>query len=272
MLFYQDVLSELSVVQCVALHGDLSFVLVDLLTLDNTIVLDRAITNVNISQMVTLVSYGQRCIIASAQNSLSLSQEGREVKWETVDDTLSFISLGTGYLTNPVSNNLIITHNVQVSILYNNISTLVLGNLVTCQLIAKAYRVQDGPLYNIPHNPIIQLTYGSITLILRNPSFGDNDVKEFRRINRRSRGNALHIFRDPIWPVANRINYTFNDLSDKDKSTLLSFIENSIGQQITLVDYEQRNWLGVIITPSADIKQTLEQDNSVTLQFEGLLV
>ena len=49
-------------------------------------------------------------------------------------------------------------------------------------------------------------------------------------------------------------------------------METSIGKQITLVDYEQRNWLGIIITPSADIKQTFEQNNSVNLQFEGTLV
>ncbi len=114
-------------------------------------------------------------------------------------------------------------------------------------------------------------TYGSHTLVLRNPDFGNKDSVESRRINRKTRGGDLIVMRDPIWPTTEILDMTFSYLKEKQVNAIVEFLKMSLGQQIGLTDYEGRTWTGIIISPTEAIT-TQGQDNvQVTIQFQGVL-
>jgi len=150
------------------------------------------------------------------------------------------------------------------------ISSPVLSNLLPLtHSISFIHETCPSP---VPKPGHVLLTYPYttpiLTLELPSPEFGDTDTLEARRINRRSRGNTLHIFRDENWPLARRLNFTFLNLSETQKKDLLSFIEVSVGDEIGLLDYEGTQLKVIITTPAATAQQPGVISNSITLQFE----
>lgn len=112
----------------------------------------------------------------------------------------------------------------------------------------------------------------SETVVLRNPEFGDTHFVNSVRINRVTRGGFRVIYSDPIWPKWRTLNLEVTTLKDSQAADLLAFLKQTIGQEIRLLDWKNRNWRGVIINPEAAISQVHTNYNRVELQFEGNLV
>jgi len=110
------------------------------------------------------------------------------------------------------------------------------------------------------------------TITLRNPDFGNLDRLEFTRINRESRGGTLIVFRDEDWPIAERQSYQFSSLSRSHIIHLHDFLSASLGQEIGLLDHENRQWKGVILNPEADTAQQGRESFIAQFDFEGDLV
>jgi len=113
------------------------------------------------------------------------------------------------------------------------------------------------------------LSWSGLTVTLRDPDFGDVHGVEISRINRKTRGGDLQIFRDPMWPKTRTLRYTFSFLSEKQKSDLLYFLYASMGQQIALVDYEGITWNGVIRTPVGNVVEQGRFNYTAEFEFEG---
>lgn len=118
---------------------------------------------------------------------------------------------------------------------------------------------------------MITLSYEQYSITLRNPDFSNTEDLEISRINRKSRGGDLLMFRDPIWPVTQNLNYKFSFLKQSDLNNLLHFMDLTLGQTVTLVDYEGRTWTGIIITPGSEVSQPERQDFAAQFQFQGIL-
>jgi hypothetical protein len=124
----------------------------------------------------------------------------------------------------------------------------------------------------------ILFTYPYVTptwsLELRMPNFDTTEQFENRKINRRSRGGTLQIFRDAIWPVAERLILAFDHLSQENVTDLFEFIKISLGKEIGYLDFESRQRKGIIITPSMQVNEPVRSpcNFSVSLEFEGTLV
>ena len=91
-------------------------------------------------------------------------------------------------------------------------------------------------------------------------------------MNRRTKGGWLDLFRDESWPKSQRLIYSFNELKDTQRADLLTFLIRSIGQQVGILDFESRQWQGVILTPSNAISEPRSGGFSFSLDFEGELV
>lgn len=115
---------------------------------------------------------------------------------------------------------------------------------------------------------MITLTQGALSVTLRDPDFGDTDVIESRRIQRKNRGGDLILFRDPIWPRTETLNFEFSFLSKLQLNQLLLFIEETLGQEITLVDYNGRSYNGIITTPSGELSQAGREDFKAKFSFQ----
>lgn len=122
----------------------------------------------------------------------------------------------------------------------------------------------------------LTLTYPFVspttTLILRNPEFANADALSFSRINRQSRGGTAILFADRKWPKQQVLNMDIRALTQTQAEDFLDFVTQSLGQEIGLLDHENRQWRG-ILDPSAALNDAgLECNYSTHIQFEGTLV
>ena len=118
----------------------------------------------------------------------------------------------------------------------------------------------------------LTLTYPKVTptltLVLKNPVMGNTDNLTFRVINRRTRGGDQILFGDPKWSKTQIQAMTIDNVCSTDLDNLVSFINSSLGKEIGLLDWEGRNWTGVIIAPQTEITKKAS-GFSVTLEFQG---
>jgi hypothetical protein len=121
-----------------------------------------------------------------------------------------------------------------------------------------------------------QLVYpatGAVTdsVTLRAPNLGNKERLSFNRVLRETRGGTLVIYADPIWPKIQTLVLTFSGLTQDEAEALLTFLDNYLGQEIGLIDWEQRYWRGVVMTPEEPITEDSRGRFSASLQFEGEL-
>lgn len=115
---------------------------------------------------------------------------------------------------------------------------------------------------------MITLASGSLSIQLRNPEFGNSDSVDVRRINRKTRGGDLMVYRDPIWPKTRIFKVNFIFLKQDDLSRLLDFIHRTVGQIVTYTDYEGQVWSGIIITPGDEVSQPGTNNYAATFSFQ----
>jgi hypothetical protein len=77
------------------------------------------------------------------------------------------------------------------------------------------------------------------------------------------------VFADPKWPKQKTLHIQIDALTEEQVSDLLTFVTLSLGKLITLIDWENRTWEGLIITPDLAITRGRDCSHSVTFDFEG---
>ena len=112
----------------------------------------------------------------------------------------------------------------------------------------------------------------TLTLEIDNPDFDNVEQFEFRRINRRSRGGTLDFYRDESWTKCKRLIMSFSGLSEIQRNDMLEFLQLSIGTEVGILDFESRQWRGLILTPTTPLEEPGKIGFSFTLEFEGELV
>ena len=121
-----------------------------------------------------------------------------------------------------------------------------------------------------------QLVYpaaGEVTdsVTLRAPNLGNKDRLSFNRILRETRGGTLIVFADPIWPKLQTLVLSFSGLRRSEVHALLRFFDDYLGQEVGMIDWEQRYWRGVIMTPDEPVVEDSFNSYSVSFEFEGEL-
>jgi hypothetical protein len=230
------------------------------------------IVPISVSQMLSLVDEGRR--ITRIGQVLSLIQDIVVGKGGAVTQLFTFTELASklAEFSRPVS------------------QTLALIQSVT-------YRFEDGGCIKKTYVPYVgnsdgeytppsttsptlstgtlTLTYPyvspTLTLVLHNPEFSDRDVLNFNRINRETRGGTLVVFADPTWPKTQTLSLQVDNLSQSKAQALVTFLETSLGKKVGLLDWEGRQWSGLIVTPDATITHVKRGDRSVEFDFQGSL-
>lgn len=124
------------------------------------------------------------------------------------------------------------------------------------------------------HQSTITLTFPypepNLSLTLRNPRLGNTQSNGKTRIQRNSAGGTLLQFRDGIWSKYTKLAYEIEGLSKDDAEFVLEFFYDSVGQEIGLLDYEGRQWRGIVLTPDTEILTKTDDCNYVlSFEFEG---
>lgn len=112
------------------------------------------------------------------------------------------------------------------------------------------------------------LRRGNDILTLRLPELGNRDRLDFMRIKRTTRGGTLIVFADPIWPKIQHMQLDFIALSENESQDILTFIENTLGQEIVIYDWVGRNWYGFITNPDTSITRDGRDMFSIALELD----
>jgi hypothetical protein len=132
----------------------------------------------------------------------------------------------------------------------------------------------DGPMAGI--QVPFQLVYpstGAVTdaVSLSTPNLGNLDRLSFNRIQRETRGGTLIVYSDPNWPKIQTLVLSFSGLLNVEAQALLTFMDDYLGQEIGMIDWEHRYWRGVIISPDEPIVEDRFDSFTASFSFEGEL-
>jgi hypothetical protein len=104
---------------------------------------------------------------------------------------------------------------------------------------------------------------------LRKPAMDNRDRNAYTRVNQETRGGRLIIYADPQWPKVRTLAVTIVGLTEADVDGLQAFMEETLGQQIGLTDWEGRLWQGFITNPNEAATQDGRKMWTVSFEFEG---
>mgnify|MGYP001473499403 CR=1 FL=1 len=111
------------------------------------------------------------------------------------------------------------------------------------------------------------------TLVLRAPELNNVEALKITRVLNKTRGGDLNLFRAPFWLQIYSLSYKINSLTQQQAYDFLDFIQESLGKDIGLLDYESRQWQGLIVNPNKLIAQLKRNCSySAELEFQGSLV
>jgi len=121
-----------------------------------------------------------------------------------------------------------------------------------------------------------QLVYpstGAVTdsVALKTPNLGNKDRLGFQRVIRETRGGTLIVYADPIWPKTQTLVLTFTGLLRVEAQEMLTFIDDHLGLEVGLIDWEHRYWRGIITQPDEPAIEDKFDYFTVNFEFEGEL-
>lgn len=285
--FGRQITHPVTFLQSVTVGGPKSVNVTDVLSLANIPTQHQGVANISVSHFLDLQqSAGQVFFVTAdtpmtlthaafrrffASHSLALTETVSVNVAKPMTHSLGLIDLASRVLVV----NRTFTDNLGLN---SSVAAFITNSGILCQY---APFIGDGPGTAIPAtmptlgSAKLTLTHPFVsptrTVILRNPQFGNADRLSFDRINRETRGGTLIMFADPTWPKQQTMNITLVALSRQQKEDLLDFLNASIGQDIGLLDHENRLWKGIMLTPDAAINNDSRDGHTVTLEFEGAL-
>jgi hypothetical protein len=117
-------------------------------------------------------------------------------------------------------------------------------------------------------------TTPTYSVSLRNPKFGNKQIQEIDVILRKTRGGEQVVGTEPTWLTTTYIEVSFEALTQAQRDDLIELLEASAGDEIKLIDWENRTWRGVIVSNPNEIVQVRDDGNSyeASFKFEGVLV
>jgi len=132
----------------------------------------------------------------------------------------------------------------------------------------------QGPMAGI--QVPFQLVYpavGDVTdaVSLAAPRLGNKDRLSFNRVQRETRGGTLIIYADAQWPKVQTLVLSFSGLLRVEAQALLKFMEDHLGQEVGLIDWEHRYWRGVVVTPDEPVIEDRFDSYSASFEFQGEL-
>lgn len=111
------------------------------------------------------------------------------------------------------------------------------------------------------------------TVDLRNPEFGNKQTQDSGSIQRMSRGGEQIAGRESTWITLQYLELSFTALTTAQRDDLIELLEASAGDEIKLIDWENRTWKGYIVSEPNEILQMKDDgvNYEVKFKFEGVL-
>jgi len=117
---------------------------------------------------------------------------------------------------------------------------------------------------------VFTMAYDGTTIELPVPILGDTQNLQSTVINRRTRGGKKRVYRDPQWYSLHSYDYTFKKVTEARKDAFLLFVEDAMGDKITVTDHLNQVFIDMYIVAVGPVIE--EHDDgcsyilSITLQ------
>ena len=252
--------------------------------------------SIPLRQTASVVRVKAAAIDLAAESVLELSDSGRKSEVGDATDHLVLSQLAAVDRCKPLGSELELTDLAGVGVIRNRGagSAITLHQSVAFSLVRSDVLWQYRPFVgegaaDAPSPPPATLTgpmegvtapfqlvypaVGDVTdsVTLRAPNLGNKDRLSFNRILRETRGGTLIVYADPIWPKIQTLVLSFSGLRRSEARDLLEFCDAYLGQEIGLIDWEQRYWKGIIVSPNEPVVEDSFNSYSASFEFEGEL-
>lgn len=235
------------------------------------VILDRSVYNISVNQHLVLSHKGAKVKFGSAFSPFMLWHSVELVEYETPNQALLFNQNVLVHKTKGTYSQLVLTQNVGLQANTRRIINQIFNISSNATFLLDRCDVFGYPIPILTTPEGISFTFGTKTINLRRPDFDNTHSVELTRINRRTRGNDLIIYRDPIWPKTETLEIRFSYLKQSEIRNLFTFLQESLGKDITYVDYHGQTWIGIIITPGTEVIEANRFNQTITLEFMGVL-
>jgi len=115
----------------------------------------------------------------------------------------------------------------------------------------------------------VKFEFNQYTWLFRRPDLGNQDEIAFTRVNRKTRGGDLIIFRDADWPKTEVQIIKFDFNSEAELRSMQNMIRQTLGSVMYYTDHENKRWVGFIQNPDTEAVQSGLNNYTITLKFEG---
>lgn len=262
---------------------DITSAIINDIGLRQLVTVRHSIINKSITSFLSLSQQAARTYVFSINQQIPFLQTTRVVEWEVVDQVIGITQTVVGVVSKSTTTTIALIDTVNhtlVKILTPS-SSLVLSSIALPIINSKRFVYSPASIViplsapTLVDRSTIVLTYPFVTPILtidiRNPIFRNVDQISFQRINRRTRGSTLKIYRKSSWPKDNKFILSFNILKRDKVNTILEFFDKSLGKEIGLLDFETRQWKGILLTPDTLFSEIQSDQYDVSFEFEGVL-
>ncbi len=243
------------------------------LNLSHSVSVNRSVVNLNIGNALYLShNAGKSPIYLEVLNGLAQWDRAVVPYCATVLDSLGLVSsLSGSSASKGMSAQLPMTQSVGCKV----VRSLSVSNSLAFRSKAASFTASFGSSYVMPvfppivHQTLVYFTYGAYTFHVRKPDFDNSTKLEFSRVNRRSVGGDLIIYRDPIWPESITLDMKFSLLSAAEAQLFKTLFIVSLGELVRYDDYLGQTWFGIILNPQEPIVQYGRDRFSVKIQMQG---
>lgn len=122
----------------------------------------------------------------------------------------------------------------------------------------------------IKYDSRLILATATQSVSLRNPETDDRGRFAFQRVNRETLGGSLDIYADESWDQSTTLLFSVVAIKAALLETLQQFLEDTVGEEIVLHDWEGVNWRGVVTTPSESAVEDGEGYWTLAFEFVGV--
>lgn len=124
-----------------------------------------------------------------------------------------------------------------------------------------------GPLPGVSISSFTH-TATSRSVSFKSPRFTDKDVLDYRRINKKTIGGKLIVYRDPNWTARETITFELENLTKEKIIELRGFFLETAGQQLEYLDHRGVTWQVIIKNIGDPVIENVNHRYSVTLVLE----
>ena len=112
------------------------------------------------------------------------------------------------------------------------------------------------------------LIFNNLSLLLPSPDFNNDQKIEITRIHAKTRGGDIITYKDPDWPKTETRSMKFSFCSQDQVDQWKIFATESLGQDVTMIDFEGQTVIGLILNPETSISQPGRFNHVIGFDFQ----